>query len=135
MNIRPFVREDAPGVLECLKEVWSITAITDDSLDFFLESYNYLYVVEDGEEIIGCATLHLQSKLIRNGGVAGFIEDVVVKEKNRGQGIGELLVKKLVELAKDLGCYKVSLSCFPERTEFYKRCGFFEENITMRHNL
>jgi GNAT superfamily N-acetyltransferase len=96
---------------------------------------NYLFVAKIEDKIIGCATLHLQQKLIRDGGIAGFIEDVVVSEEFRGLKIGEKLIKRLVEKSKELKCYKVTLSCFTERIDFYKRCGFFVENSTMRHNL
>jgi glucosamine-phosphate N-acetyltransferase len=60
---------------------------------------------------------------------------IVVKEKYRGQRVGEKLINYLTEEAKKIGCYKVSLSCFPERVNFYERCGFKNESITMRISL
>ena len=96
---------------------------------------NYNFVAVEEQEIIGTITLHLQRKLIRNGGLAGFIEDVAVKEKFRGNKIGFLLVQKALEKARDLGCYKVILSCFDERVNFYEKSGFFRECNTMRVNL
>ena len=55
--------------------------------------------------------------------------------KHRGNQIGETLVKKVVEFAKKDGCYKVILSCYPERIKFYERCGFKQDSYTMRIDL
>lgn len=136
MIIREFVLSDIDkGLLETLKEVWQITEISENTINKFISNQNYLIVVEIENEIIGCGTLHLQYKFIRNGGIAGFIEDVVVREKYRNNKIGSKLIKKLIEKATELNCYKVVLSCFPNRVSFYERNGFFNESINMRHNL
>lgn len=135
MVVEKFKESDLDGILECLKEVWAISQISEPALTRFLENDNRLYVIRENGTVIGCATLHLQKKLIRDGGIAGFIEDVVIKKDWRGQGAGEILVRWVVEEAKRMGCYKVTLSCFPERIAFYERCGFSKENITMRYYL
>jgi len=136
MIIREFQKEDIEkGLLETYQEVWKIDEISEITLHNFLASDNYMVVAEDEGEIIGTATLHFQRKLIRNGGIAAFIEDVAVREKYRGQGIGAKLVEHLIEEARKSGCYKVNLSCFPERVAFYERCGLKQESITMRYYL
>jgi glucosamine-phosphate N-acetyltransferase len=136
MIIREFKKEDiSKGLLETYKEVWWITEITEKTLESYLSNNNYMVVCEDNGVIIGTATLHIQNKLIRNGGIAGLIEDVAVRESYRGNNIGSKLIEHLIEKSKEFGCYKVILSCFPERVNFYERNGFINESITMRHNL
>ena len=136
MVIREFQREDVNmGLLDTYKEVWWITEISKSTIDSYLNNDNYMVVAELDGEIVGTATLHIQKKMIRNGGVAGLIEDVAVREKYRGKKIGEQLTQHLIAKAKQLGCYKVILSCFPERIAFYERNGFIKESITMRHFL
>lgn len=136
MIIRKFEAEDInKGLLETYKEVWSIDEISETTLHNYLTTDNYMVVAEDGGQIIGTATLHFQRKLIRNGGVAAFIEDVAVREKYRGQGIGAKLIEHLIEEAKKAGCYKINLSCFRERIAFYERLGFKKESTTMRYYL
>jgi glucosamine-phosphate N-acetyltransferase len=136
MNIRPIKRDDLyNGLLETLKEVWWIDYIDETTFNEFNCENNFTYVAEIDGEIVGSATLFIQKKLIRNGGVAGFIEEVVVREKFRGNNIGSELIKVLINKAKELNCYKVILSCYPERVSFYERNGFFNESITMRINL
>lgn len=120
------------GLLETLKEVWFIEEITEESLKNWLSNDNHMVIAELDGEIIGTATLHLQKKLIRNGGVAGLIEDVAVRNKYRGNNIGHKLIQELLKKAKNFDCYKVILSCFPERVAFYERNGFFQESILMR---
>jgi GNAT superfamily N-acetyltransferase len=134
MIIREFERGDKQGVLEILKETWSISKIDDSVLDEWMNN-NYNFVAVDNDEILGVLTLHTQRKLIRDGGIAGFIEDVAVKEKYRGKNIGSMLVQEAVEKAKKLGCYKVILSCFSDKIKFYERNGFREELITMRFSI
>ena len=134
--IRYFERGDTSrGLLETLKEVWSVSEISESTLDSWFKNNNYMVIAEFNGEIVGSATLHLQQKIIRNGGVAGFIEDVVVKESYRGNNIGTQLIQELIKKAENLGCYKVILSCFPERINFYKKNGFIEESVTMRYNF
>ncbi len=136
MVIRELKKDDLNnGLLETIKEVWDITEISDETYDDFNNNNNHMFVVEINSSIIGCATLHLQKKFIRDGGIAGFIEDVVIREEFRGNNIGSKLINKLINKSKELGCYKVILSCFPERTNFYNKCGFEKESLTMRYNF
>lgn len=137
MIIREFKPEDIKnGLLETYKEVWFINEITKSTLNEWLSNDNFMVVAEDESgTIVGTCTLHLQKKFIRDGGVAGLIEDVAVRENLRGKNIGSLLIQKAIELAKNKNCYKVILSCFPERVAFYERNGFIQESLTMRHNL
>jgi len=131
--IRDFRKgESTAGLLETLKEVWSVDEISDMTIENWFNNDNYMVVAELDGEIVGTATLHIQKKLIRNGGFAGLIEDVAVREKLRGQNIGAQLIQELKEKAKKIGCYKVILSCFPQRVAFYERNGFFQESILMR---
>ena len=137
MIIREFQPEDInKGLLETYKEVWFINEITEQTLQEWINNDNIMVVAENElGEIVGTCTLHLQKKFIRNGGIAGLIEDVAVRENLRGQNVGSLLVQKAIDIAKNKNCYKVILSCFPERVAFYERNGFVQESLTMRHNL
>jgi len=136
MTIREFNPKDINnGLLDVLKETWSITEISDKTLNEWTLGNNYMFVAEINGTIIGTLTLHTQKKLIRNGGLCGFIEDVAVKSEYRGNNIGSLLVQKSINKAKELGCYKVILSCFDERVNFYIKNGFLKESNTMRINF
>lgn len=60
-------------------------------------------------------------------GVRAWIEDVVVDETARGQGIGEALTKKALDLAEAAGARTVDLTTRPSREaagRLYERVGF-----------
>ena len=133
MKIREFQPEDInKGLLETYQQVWSIDEITLGTIEEWSNNNNYMFVIEKDDIVIGSATLHIQKKIIRNGGLAGFIEDVVVRDEYRGKNLGSQLIQQLIFKAKQLGCYKVVLSCFPERINFYERNGFYNESVVMR---
>ena len=60
-------------------------------------------------------------------GLRAWIEDVVVDEAGRGQGVGEALTEAMVDRARDRGCRTVDLTSRPSReaaNRLYKRAGF-----------
>lgn len=60
-------------------------------------------------------------------GVRAIIEDVIVDESLRGQGIGEGLVRRALEVARQKGASGVSLTSNPRReaaNRLYLRMGF-----------
>ena len=65
------------------------------------------------------------------GGVQAHIEDIVVKKEFRGKDLGLKIIKILTEKAKEMGCYKVSLSCKDHNINFYRKCGFDQTGINM----
>jgi len=67
-------------------------------------------------------------------GVRARIEDVVVEQTMRGKGIGELLMKRALEMAKAAGADGVALTSNPRReaaNRLYRRLGFkrWETNL------
>lgn len=60
-------------------------------------------------------------------GLRSIVEDVVVDEKMRGQGIGEALMFHAIELAREAGASGVSLTSNPRReaaNHLYQSIGF-----------
>ena len=60
-------------------------------------------------------------------GKRAMIEDVIVDESARGQGIGEALVQRAIELAKEKGVGTIALTSSPFReaaNKLYVRMGF-----------
>ena len=63
-----------------------------------------------------------------------YIDDLCVDETLRGMHIGKELYEAAVELAKDLGCYNLTLnvwSCNPSAMRFYEKCGLVPQKIGM----
>lgn len=61
-------------------------------------------------------------------GIRSIIEDVVVDERVRGRGIGEMLMRSALEVAKEKGAAHVTLTSNPKRetaNRLYLRLGFW----------
>jgi ribosomal protein S18 acetylase RimI-like enzyme len=72
-------------------------------------------------------------------GIRSWIEDVVVDEAARGQGIGEMLTRAALARAAELGARTVDLTSRPSReaaNRLYQRVGFVRrESNLYRYNL
>ena len=63
---------------------------------------------------------------------------MVVDEAARGKAYGEALIERAIAMAKEAGCYKVSLTSNKRRTEahrFYERLGFQRTHEAFRINF
>lgn len=81
--------------------------------------------------IIGAATLAL---VRAPSGVHARLEDVIVDETVRGQGVGEALTREVIRLAKESGADYIALTSNPRReaaNRLYQRVGFtrWETNV------
>ena len=86
-----------------------------------------IVAMEEGN-VLGYASIHYIKKITRKSGI---IEDVVVKENQRGKGIGKLLVKNLIEKAKKNNCDKIILSSSEKNLKFYEKLGFQKNEFEM----
>ncbi|PKN94992.1 MAG: GNAT family N-acetyltransferase [Chloroflexi bacterium HGW-Chloroflexi-6] len=85
----------------------------------------------DGSPIIGVATLSL---VRAPTGVHGRLEDVIVDESVRGQGVGAALTEDVIRLAREMGANYLALTSNPRReaaNRLYQRLGFkrWETNV------
>ena len=63
-----------------------------------------------------------------------YIDDICVDEKCRGKHVGKELYEAAVELAKESGCYNLTLnvwSCNPSAMRFYEAMGLVPQKIGM----
>ena len=85
------------------------------------------FCLVDDFEVIGCAQLFYYSRL--QGMMVGMIEDVVVKNTFRKQGIGKNLIINLVENARKRNIKKISLASSLNSQNFYPKLGFKKKRI------
>jgi ribosomal protein S18 acetylase RimI-like enzyme len=88
-------------------------------------------IARDGGAIVGTLTLAV---FRIPTGVRAWIEDVVVDESARGQGVGEALTLEAVELARAAGARSVELTSRPTResaNRLYRRLGFEERETNV----
>lgn len=94
---------------------------------FSSDEVDGIVALEKGN-VIGYASIHYIKKITRKSGI---IEDVVVKENQRGKGIGKLLVNNLIEKAKKNNCDKIILSSSEKNLKFYEKLGFKKNEFEM----
>src|SRR5258708_1948781 len=95
-----------------------------------------LLVVRDDGRIVGAAAVLVYAT---PAFVKARIEDVVVDEHARGKGVGEALVRRCLEVARDRGAEIVELQsarCRERANRLYPRLGFeLRESNLYRLNL
>ena len=130
VTIRELKKEDLwNGFLTSLDSLKEASSINKEKADAIFEKINsnpdhIIAVAEIDGKIVGSTTLLIESKFIHNGGLVGHIEDVVVDKNYQGQKIGEKIMKFLIEISKNRGCYKTILDCTDEVKPFYEKLGF-----------
>lgn len=97
--------------------------------------FHKIYVIELNNKIVASGTLIVEPKFIRNCNYAGHIEDIVVDENIRGKGLARLIINKLIEISKDLNCYRVTLNCHESKFGLYSKFGFKQKSNCMRIDI
>ncbi|MDT5018175.1 MAG: hypothetical protein QOD39_4335 [Mycobacterium sp.] len=89
---------------------------------------NTILIARSADAIVGTLTLVV---FPIPTGLRAWIEDVVVDESARGQGVGAALTEEALRIARAAGVRTVDLTSRPERTaanRLYQRLGFAQRN-------
>ena len=121
-------------LLNQLKQM-DIDNIDKDSVwnDFIKNTSSNSIVGLYNDKIVAYGSVVIENKV--RGEVAGHIEDIVVDSEVRGKMIGVSLIKELIKLAKNKGCYRITLFCKENLINFYARNGFELNNVVMKKYL
>lgn len=125
LTIRPAQQEDLDAMVSLLQALFAIEKdFTPDplrqrmGLRRFLEGcgkHRCIRVAEAEGQVIAMATLQTLISTAE-GGLVGLVEDVVVREEYRGQGVGRRLMSSLVSWASQRGLTRLQL--LADRTNF-----------------
>lgn len=144
--IRSATRDDLKPLIALLAQL-SLDAPREDlgpplpdayarTLDIILDDPRQtLLVAEVDGRLAGTAVLVIVSNLSYRARPYAIIENIVVDAASRGRGIGEAIVQRAIGVARDAGCYKVSLTTNLRRVEshrFYERLGFKQTHLGFR---
>ena len=103
----------------------SAPPLTGDELEQIVSwDGNHLLIARDGDRVVGMLTL---VTFPIPTGLRAWIEDVVVDESARGQGVGAALTQEAVRQARAVGARTVDLTSRPTRqaaNRLYERLGF-----------
>ena len=101
--------------------------------EFFEQSNVYSFVAVIDNMIVGYGAIIVEMKI--RGGKLGHIEDIVTHENYRRRGVGKAILKCLIDLARNSGCYKVALQCKHHNIAFYEKNGYSENGVGMQRLL
>jgi ribosomal protein S18 acetylase RimI-like enzyme len=109
----------------------------EDRLRAMLELPQYaIFVAEDrGGQAVGLLTAS-QRWTLWHAGPCALIEELVVDEAARRQGIGRALIQAALDWAKVQGCSEVEVSTEPDNAHaqaFYRRLGFESEALLLEY--
>lgn len=133
------IREARPGDLDSLLELYAgpaslyggaKTPTRGEAEDLFtrvlLDPNQKTLVAEVYAEVVGTLVLAVLPNLAHGGASYAVVENVVVDEDYRGEGIGRALMEEAVRRAREAGAYKMALCSNLDREgahEFYRSLG------------
>ena len=133
MKVREAIKNDMSQVLELIKEL-AIFEKEPDAVEVTVEDLERegfgenplftCFVAELDDEIVGAALVYFRFSTWK--GRTLHLEDLIVKEAKRGNGIGEALYKKVMQFAFDRGLKRVAwdvLDWNKGAIRFYERSG------------
>lgn len=133
MNIRKASKKDMPQVLELIKELAIYEkepdAVTITVADLEREGFGEnplftCFVCEVNGKIVGAALVYFRFSTWK--GRTLHLEDLIVSEAYRGQGIGEALYRQVMTFAHQQGLKRVAWDVLDWNTgaiKFYERSG------------
>ncbi len=89
------------------------------------------FVIEKSNLIVGTASL-LFSVSTALGGKIAVLEDFIIHQKMRNQGLGSHLLKRVISIAKELGCLRITVLTDIDNLlaqELYKKFGFRQSKM------
>jgi len=96
----------------------------------------YLFVIKyESDTIVGTGSILIEDKLTHRMGRCGHIEDIVLDDSYRGLGLAKILMRRLIDCARENQCYKVILDAKDEVKGFYELFGFYTHSNNMRLDL
>ena len=133
MNIRKGTIEDMSAVLELIKELATfekepnavVVTVSDLERDGFGESpLFYTFIAEQNNEIVGMALYYYRYSTWKGRTI--HLEDLIVKEKMRGSGLGFELYSAVIAQSKNDGVRRMEWNVLDWNTpaiEFYEKSG------------
>ncbi|WP_204764014.1 GNAT family N-acetyltransferase [Lentzea nigeriaca] len=99
------------------------------------DPHQFLAVAESDGEVVGTLQLTFTSGLSRLGMARATVEAVRVRSDQRGNGLGERLLRWAIDEARARGCGLVQLTTDASRVDahrFYERLGFTASHVGMK---
>lgn len=131
LQIKQCTEDDYSSIFGLLKQLWPHRKLRNETLQ---KVYNNALKSENQKliaglidnKIIGFCSLTIKNNLWQAGNL-GHIDELIVDNNLRGQGIGKKLIDEIVRIAKENKCIRIELDSALHREEahlFYESIGF-----------
>ena len=124
-ELHNYTQAQFEDLTQLMTELSDRVNFTQSDLMLVLRDCNcHLYVIQDGEHIVGCATLCIFHSPT---GTKASVEDVVVSSAYRGQHLGKQLMEYVLAQAKACASIELHLTSNPMRVaanKLYQSIGF-----------
>ena len=155
LNVRRAAERDIPAIMNLLVQVNMVhhngrpdlfkgptTKYTEAELGQILqnEATPVFVCVDDHDRVLGhgfCVLQHSGGQLMEAHDTL-YIDDICVDEAARGRHAGEALYRHIVDYARSLGCYNVTLNVWtlnPGAMKFYEKMGLTPYRVGMEQIL
>ena len=136
--IRTARLEDSTEIVRLISEHASLTNETSPLTRAYLATYlaspiSTILVAEADRQVVGLLSWSVRPDLYHAGNVC-LIEELVVQQELRDQGIGGALMQELFSRLADHGCVEVSVAVMPENIQaigFYRSHGLCDEALSL----
>lgn len=144
VKIRPAAEADAPAAVGLMAQLaqfghGQVDPGVEDRFRAMIESPQHsIFVAEAGQgHVVGLLTMSQRWTLWHTGPCA-LVEELVVDERVRRQGVGRALILAALDWAKAQECSEVELSTEPDNLKaqaFYRRLGFESTALLLEYEL
>jgi amino-acid N-acetyltransferase len=115
--VRRATTSDVPAI-KALVDIYSGRILLEKNLVTLYEAIQEFWVAERDGELIGCGALHVLWADLAE------VRTVAVHPSLKGQGVGHLIVDRLLDVARELHLQRIFVLTF--ETEFFSKHGFVE---------
>lgn len=136
--IREATIDDTAAVIRLLRQLGEQAETSEHYVRYYLSgSQRWVLLAQQGDQVAGLLSYLVRADLY-HAGSSVLIEELVVDEDYRGQGIGGALMNALEERLQMLDCKEVCLAVMPDNEaaiRFYKRHGLVEEALFLERHF
>ena len=130
--------KDVGSIVRLIQQMGSDSPITADYVSSYLKSpRSRVLLAERQGRVAGLISYSVRPDLYHAGNSV-LIEELVVDEACRGEGIGSALMTSLMEELKELNCREVCLAVMPDNEpaiRFYRWRGLAEEALFLERHF
>lgn len=137
----PLIRELLVELMEHVDGVTpdrpAIDRIDDRCRAIFADPDSHILIARDGETVVGFVSVATRNTL-HHDGPSALIDELIVADAYRGQGIGKGLISATLDMCRQLACCEVEVSTLKSNhraREFYRPCGFEEDAVLLEIHL